>query len=176
MSCGRPYQYGARHAEVELVKQQQRQMWLAAMSGAVTGAVNGARGASASSQVRIGDAERDSALTALGEHYAAGRLTKDELDERMDAAWTARTAADLAILFHDLPALQPAAPPRRRPSPEARRSWRTGVRLSWVFVLLIVLAAVTDVPWFAVAFFAFLWWSGLFSSLHRWAHSSRRPR
>ena len=98
--------------------------------------------------------------------------SSDELDERMDAAWTPRTSSDLAILFHDLPALQPAAP-RRRPSAEARRSWRTGVRLSWVFVLLVVLAAVTEMPWFVVAFFAFMWWSGLLGGLHRWSHHRR---
>ena len=33
-------------------------------------------------ELRIGDAEREAAVTALGEHYAAGRLTKDEYDER----------------------------------------------------------------------------------------------
>ena len=174
MSCAPRHDARADHwtrrAEVERLKQQQRAMWTAALTGAVSGAVNGARGAGP--QVRIGDAERDSAVTALGEHYAAGRLTRDELDERMDAAWTARTSSDLAILFHDLPALQPAAP-RRRPSAEARRSWRTGVRLSWVFVLLVVLAAVTEMPWFVVAFFAFMWWSGLLGGLHRWSHHRR---
>jgi len=166
MSCGR-HGHGTRWAEIELAKEQQRQMWVAAMSGAVTGAVNGARGASASAQLRIGDAERESAIAALGEHFAAGRLSKDELDERMDAAWTARTRSDLAILFHDLPALRPAPPARRRPSERGRRSWWLGVRLSWVFVLLVVLAAVTEVPWLVVAGFAFLWWTGLFHGLHR---------
>ena len=36
-------------------------------------------------ELRIGDAEREAAVTALGEHYAAGRLTKEEYDERADA-------------------------------------------------------------------------------------------
>jgi hypothetical protein len=171
VSCAPRHDAWARRAEVERLKQQQRAVWTAALTGAVSGAVNGARGTGP--QVRIGDAERDSAVTALGEHYAAGRLTKDELDERMDAAWTARTSSDLAVLFHDLPSLQPTVPPRRRPSPEARRSWRTGVRLSWVFVLLVVLAAMTDLPWFVVAFFAFMWWSGMFHGLRRWSHHRR---
>ena len=52
---------------------------------------------------RIGDLERDAAITALGEHYAAGRITKEEYDERAGFALRARTAADLRPLFVDLP-------------------------------------------------------------------------
>ena len=36
--------------------------------------------------LRIGDAERDVAMAELREHFAAGRLTFDELTERIDAA------------------------------------------------------------------------------------------
>ena len=36
-------------------------------------------------ELRIGDAEREATISALGEHYAAGRLTKEEYDERSDA-------------------------------------------------------------------------------------------
>ena len=46
--------------------------------------------------VRIGDVERESAAWALGEHYAAGRLSDSEYDERATLAWAARTHADLA--------------------------------------------------------------------------------
>ncbi len=67
-----------------------------------------------SPEVRIGDAERDAAVSALGEHYAAGRLDKDEYDERAAGAWAARTASDLRPLFADLPAPNPLAPPRGR--------------------------------------------------------------
>ena len=35
--------------------------------------------------LRIGDAERDVAAADLGEHYVAGRLTLDELHERLGA-------------------------------------------------------------------------------------------
>lgn len=52
---------------------------------------------------RIGDAERDAAITSLGEHYAAGRITKDEYDERSSLALRARTESDLKPLFVDLP-------------------------------------------------------------------------
>lgn len=57
--------------------------------------------------MRIGDAEREAAVRELGEHYAAGRLDAAEYEERTAAAYAARTAADLAPLFADLPREQP---------------------------------------------------------------------
>jgi hypothetical protein len=52
---------------------------------------------------RIGDVERDAAIAALAEHYAAGRITKEEYDERSGFALRDRTASDLRPLFVDLP-------------------------------------------------------------------------
>jgi hypothetical protein len=54
-------------------------------------------------ELRIGDAERDQIIGKLGDHYAAGRLTRDELDTRMNTAINAKTAVDLAELLKDLP-------------------------------------------------------------------------
>ena len=56
---------------------------------------------------RIGDAERDRAADYLREHMSVGRLTQEEFDERLTAALQARTAADLAPLFADLPPPKP---------------------------------------------------------------------
>jgi len=53
--------------------------------------------------IRIGDAERTAAAQELGEHFAQGRLTPDEHQERLDRVLGARTAAELAPLFADLP-------------------------------------------------------------------------
>ena len=169
MSCGRGWDH---RAEVERTKQQQRAMWTAALTGAVSGAVSGAR--SAGPQVRVGDAEREAAVAALSEHFVAGRLSKDELDERTDAAWTARTGHDLATLFHDLPQLPAPTPPRPPRRQVQRRAWWLGVKLSWVFTILLVLAITGHLPWLAFGIFAFLWWSGLFSGLHRWTHGPAR--
>lgn len=53
--------------------------------------------------LRIGDWERDKAMAALREHFAQGRLTAEELDERLGDALTARTGGDLRRLTADLP-------------------------------------------------------------------------
>ncbi|MEV5552534.1 DUF1707 domain-containing protein [Nonomuraea wenchangensis] len=57
--------------------------------------------------LRIGDAEREQTMAALRDHFAEGRLTREELDERLDHALTARTARDLAQVTADLPGAQP---------------------------------------------------------------------
>jgi hypothetical protein len=63
--------------------------------------------------IRASDAERDQAADAIREHYAAGRLTAEELSERLDAIYQARTVSQLAHLRRDLPEL-PLAPQARR--------------------------------------------------------------
>ena len=40
--------------------------------------------------LRIGDADREHAAAALGEHFATGRLSKEEYDERAQRVWEAR--------------------------------------------------------------------------------------
>jgi hypothetical protein len=57
--------------------------------------------------VRIGDREREAALTALGEHLTAGRLTLDEYGDRSAQAAHAQTRGALAALFEDLPEPHP---------------------------------------------------------------------
>jgi hypothetical protein len=64
----------------------------------------GAEGAMVSDfQMRVSDAEREATATELREHYAAGRLTLEELNERLDKAFAAKTRADLNALMADLP-------------------------------------------------------------------------
>jgi hypothetical protein len=53
--------------------------------------------------MRVGDAERDAAANELREHFASGRLTQDELNERLDQTFAAKTRGDLSGLFTDLP-------------------------------------------------------------------------
>jgi DNA-binding PadR family transcriptional regulator len=51
----------------------------------------------------VSDADRDLAAAQLREHFAVGRLTHAELDERLTAALTAQTPGDLRGLLADLP-------------------------------------------------------------------------
>ena len=57
--------------------------------------------------VRIDDGEREHAATQLHAHYMAGRITHQELDERLAGTYAALTRGDLAALLGDLPALPP---------------------------------------------------------------------
>ena len=59
-----------------------------------------------SGSLRVSDADRDRAIAELSEHYQAGRLTTEELEDRTGRALQARTTADLAALFTDLPRRQ----------------------------------------------------------------------
>jgi hypothetical protein len=53
--------------------------------------------------LRIGDAERDAVAAELREHYAHGRLTLEEFNQRLDAVFAAKTQRDLSRLTSDLP-------------------------------------------------------------------------
>jgi hypothetical protein len=57
------------------------------------------------SDLRASDEDRDRAASEIRAHFAAGRLTEDELNERMEAVYRARTHAELRELRRDLPAL-----------------------------------------------------------------------
>jgi hypothetical protein len=60
--------------------------------------------AGSSPATRASDRERDAVLHRVQEAFAEGRLDDAEFDERMRAALTARTHADLDVLLTDLPA------------------------------------------------------------------------
>jgi hypothetical protein len=57
--------------------------------------------------LRISDQDRQEFVDQLTRHCADGRLSFEELDERIAKAWAARTQADLRPLSADLPALAP---------------------------------------------------------------------
>jgi hypothetical protein len=113
--------------------------------------------------LRIGDAERDHAAAALGEHYATGRLSKEEYDERSERVWAARFQSDLEPLFADLPSpwtrvRTPAVRPVRvRPAPNRRPA--PFAPLAPVFVIGLVVAVIlTGMPWLL---FGLLWLGAL---------------
>jgi hypothetical protein len=61
--------------------------------------------------LRISDADRDQISGVLSQHAAEGRLTMDELDQRLGALYAARTRAQAAAVVADLPALAAAEAP-----------------------------------------------------------------
>jgi Domain of unknown function (DUF1707) len=61
--------------------------------------------------LRIGDADRDRAAASLRENYAQGRLSLEEFNERLDAAFAASTQGQLALVTSDLPHVQTPAVP-----------------------------------------------------------------
>jgi hypothetical protein len=67
-----------------------------------------------SHMLRVGDAERDAAAADLGEHFVAGRLSLDELHERLDEVFSAKTCGQLSRTMADLPgsrrSLRPVTP------------------------------------------------------------------
>jgi hypothetical protein len=67
--------------------------------------------------IRIGNAERESATQALDEHLSAGRLDPDEYADRVVKVSLARYFGDLEPLFIDLPAPHPESPMANEPVP-----------------------------------------------------------
>ena len=63
--------------------------------------------------VRVSDADRERVAVVLQAAFAEGRLTMPELDERLAAAYAAKTDAELATVTRDLgtSAPQPGAAP-----------------------------------------------------------------
>ena len=110
--------------------------------------------------IRVSDQDRLSAAELLSEAYAVGRLSRAELDERLAAAYWAKTCGELRELTADLPL--PAArtdlpsdivASRRAPQ---RPSRRLIVQLIWTFFVLLLAASLAGlVPPIAVWVAAF---------------------
>lgn len=106
-------------------------------------------------RLRISDSDRERAMADLAGHYADGRLDHEEYDERLDAIWTARTRADLAVLFSDLPRPQVSYPPAQPVARQGgRQGGRRGSRVPFlpVLALLIGLSILTGAPVFLLIF------------------------
>ena len=63
------------------------------------------------SLMRVSDSDREQAAAVLREAAGHGRITMDELDERLELAYAAKTYADLAAVIRDLPAPAPTPGP-----------------------------------------------------------------
>jgi uncharacterized protein DUF1707 len=111
--------------------------------------------------MRASDADRERIAGRLRNACAEGRLTADELDERLAAAWTARDLADLDRLVVDLPppAPAPASPPGRGLSFAGRRE------LEHAAVQAGVALAIAVIVWVATSAGGDFWprWVALFA-------------
>jgi hypothetical protein len=116
---------------------------------------------------RIGDAEREKAAAALSDHFAAGRLERDEFDVRLGAAYAARTAAELEPLFADLPAPIPqGSSPAESPGRRMRRTFAVPV----LPLVILVAAVATFATYGRFPFFVFplLWFMRGFRRRRSW--------
>jgi Domain of unknown function (DUF1707) len=99
-----------------------------------------------SGTLRVSDADRDAALAELSQHYQAGRITTEELDDRTTQILAARTGEELQVQLRDLPDL---AAPASTPTPEPQsqqRPLRTAANVAPRLVIVaVVLAAVAIV-------------------------------
>ena len=79
-------------------------------------------------QLRAADTDRDQTAELLRRAAAEGRITFEELDERIAGAYTAKTFADLQALTGDLPGPGVRAPapatPRYQPADTAENRSR----------------------------------------------------
>jgi hypothetical protein len=93
--------------------------------------------------VRASDAERDRAVEALRAHAQAGRLSADELEQRVGTALSATTRADLVALLDDLPN---APAPRRSAAPRSGAPRLPGFLP--IALLLVAIWALTGAGYF----------------------------
>jgi hypothetical protein len=93
-------------------------------------------------ELRISDTDRDRTAEVLREAHAHGRITVDELDERLTSVYSAKTYADLVPITRDLPAVKDAATP-----PQNARSSRIGGTPRFRMSLAILGGASRDGAW-----------------------------
>ena len=126
------------------------------------------RTASSTGDLRIGEAERDRAASELADHYAQGRLDREEHAERLDRIWAARTGADLEPVFADLPGHRAlAATAVARPARQ-RRVPRLPGPLLMLLVVVGTIAVLANLPLILVGL-------GVWFFLVRGGCGSRRP-
>ncbi|MFD0365721.1 DUF1707 domain-containing protein [Nocardia sp. GCM10030253] len=123
-------------------------------------------------EIRIGTAEREQAMQRLSDHFAAGRLSVAEFDERSAVVAAAMTRADLDTVFVDLPEpVAAAALPAERDS---------GFLAEWPERVMAVIPIVAVILFFTTG--SWLWFLAiplmgalLFGSRHG-RHRDRRGK
>jgi hypothetical protein len=102
--------------------------------------------------LRAADSDREAVADILREQHVAGRLDSDELQERIERCYRAKTYAELDAVIEDLPGEEP----------RMRGTWRTWrwPRFALVLPLLIAVVAISHghLFWLAIplVFFFFV--------------------
>jgi hypothetical protein len=121
--------------------------------------VAGGRGI-APDEVRASDVDRKQVAEWLHAAHAEGQITLAEFDQRVGAAWQAKTKGELARLVFDLTAPRPAAPVTAQPAAPVVRRTPAALRVLTIIWLCIVvlnlviwgLVTVTEGEWM------YPWW------------------
>ena len=90
--------------------------------------------------LRASDADRERVAAALRRHHLDGRLDTDELQERLERCYAARTAGDLAPLTADLP--EDERPRAQRPGAGPPPRAAIGAVVLAAFLVLATVGAV----------------------------------
>jgi hypothetical protein len=111
-------------------------------------------------QMRASDDDRDKVASVLREHYAQGRLTVEEFDERLEQLYTSKTYGELATLTSDLPGVDlrklPEVAVRKSERREEKKhgelsqawaAWAMASTVNWVIWLVIGVANGLDFPY-----------------------------
>ena len=117
--------------------------------------------------IRASDADRDRVAASLREHCALGRITMDELQERLDSVYASKTIGDLQEVTADLPeedlyqlpvpAAQPkstasvARPPSRDLDVRGMKAmwgaWATVSAINFTVWLIVLVTTGAVYPW-----------------------------
>jgi hypothetical protein len=129
-------------------------------------------------RIRAADADRERVATTVQNAGSEGRLTLEEVEQRLAEVYAARFTDELAALTTDLP--RPAPP---RPGfPLTAAALRRHPALRFHLAVVVVISVVAVVRWVVLGagFFwpAFpLFWLTVGLFVHAWVRSSReRPR
>jgi hypothetical protein len=96
-------------------------------------------------ELRASDADRERTAERLRTATAEGRLSPEELEERLEAAFGARTGAELSELVRDLPEPPAPEPARRRSGPVRPHGRQAFLAAS---ILLVAIWALSGAGYF----------------------------
>lgn len=118
--------------------------------------------------LRASHADREQVIGTLKGAFVEGRLTKDELDARVDQVYASRTYAELAEVTVDIPIELTGARPLRDPWRATKVAW--GIVYALILPGLMTLAAlpggpapttVTEVVTYSAVVYAIFWILGV---------------